>query len=304
VCHESQQVASKHHSRIFRTRYSPPEVYFDFKKDTLFLDWNYTSRGGLYGPERFSRVELAQVRYLAIEAGEFRGYHPSLLNLLGGGNPTPLGGNGVLLSQFGCRDTEDFLAMILRYFPNLKKLTISATHNSYDLVDCGDLVFMPLFPKEVKLYDSLGDEYDNETQENGPLCVCWHFFETEGAMFDLEKLQRYRKRRTANEENGGEQLLSPGIARPVAKEDGGRQVDLSPLPEIDCQIITTPAIRQRWEKLHLLKATKKVDRERKRKRREKKKALRKTTQHIAKGRYNLRSGNVAGTRRIRTRSSR
>jgi hypothetical protein len=95
MTHESQQVALKHHSRVFGTRYSPPEVYFDFKKDTLFLDCDDPWRGNLYGPKRFSQVELAQVRYLAIEAGHSRDYGHIFFD--------HLGRDDLLAYQFRCR---------------------------------------------------------------------------------------------------------------------------------------------------------------------------------------------------------
>jgi Na+-translocating ferredoxin:NAD+ oxidoreductase RnfC subunit len=106
-------------------------------------------------------------------------------------------------------------------------------------VDCGDLVFMPLLPKELaSLFyneDEDNDEDDDETrEEEEELFRCFQdSFETEGELIDLQKLQRHRKRRMANEENGG-------------------------LPEIDCQIITTPANRHKLQKFQLMKATKKA----------------------------------------------
>jgi hypothetical protein len=231
VCHESQQVALKHHSRIFGTRYSPPGVYFDYKKDILFLDWGFPRwPGHVYRPEGFPRLELAQVRYLAIEAFLSLEHGHIFLNLLGGGNP--------LASQFRCQDTEDFLAMILSYFPNLEKLTVSATNHSR--LDRGELCFMPLFPKQIEDADADEDgdhhEDDFETEDKELLRCFRDSFETENKLFDLEKLHCYREQRMANKENG-----------------------LSPLPQIDCQIITTPATRQTLQKMRLLKATKKAD---------------------------------------------
>ena len=100
-------------------------------------------------------------------------------------------------------------------------------------------------------------EKDFETEDEELLRCFWDSFETEDELFDLEKLQHYRKRRMTNKENG-----------------------LSPLPQIDCQVITTPATRQKLQDLHLLKTTKKADRARKRI--ERTKELQKATQHMGK----------------------
>jgi hypothetical protein len=100
VCHESFEIASKHHSRIFGTPYSPPEMYFNFKEDTLYLDWSSWEIHS-YKPADFSWVELAAVRYLAIECDQSCA---KFLNV---------------------ENKEELIAMVLSYFPNLEKLTIN-----------------------------------------------------------------------------------------------------------------------------------------------------------------------------------
>jgi hypothetical protein len=152
-----------------------------------------------------------------------------------------------LISRFRCPDTEDFLVMVLSFSPNLEKLTVSATDDSHDRADRGDLCFMPLFPKKIededRDYYEDDDDYvdDFETEDEELLLYFRESFEIENKVFDLEKLQRYRKQRMANKENG-----------------------LSPLLEIDYQVITTSATRQKLQKMQPLKATKKADRARKR----------------------------------------
>lgn len=136
VCHESFAVASKHHSRIFGTAYSPPEVYFNFKEDTLYLDWSLSWPLNSYRLTDFSWVELAAVRYLAIECNE------------------------TCAEFLNVQDREELIAMVLSYFPNLAKLTMNRMDTYHAISDSGDFVFMYLLLKDVKTYDGPDDDKD------------------------------------------------------------------------------------------------------------------------------------------------
>jgi hypothetical protein len=238
VCHESFEIASKHHSRVFGTAYSPPEVYFNFKKDTLYLDWSLSWPRNSYKLTDFSWVELAAVRYLAIECDQSCA---EFLNV---------------------ENREELMAMVLSYFPNLEKLTINGMDAYHPISDSGDLVFMHLLPKDVKIYDGPDDDDDYDLFD-------WFAYGLgiEEELFDPEKLRHYRARRMAKKENE----------------------ELPPLPEIDCQIITTRLIKERLQALLHLEAAKLA----KRKRRERKEELQKTRYRAAyltgEDRYNLRS---------------
>jgi len=170
VCHESFEIASKHHSRIFGTPYSPPEVYFNFKEDTLYLDWSSWEIHS-YKPADFSWVELAAVRYLAIECDQS------------------------CAKFFNVENREELIAMVLSYFPNLEKLTINRIDTYHPPSDSEDLVFMRLLPKDVKIYDGPDDDDDSDLFH-------WLRYALEiEESFDPEKLQHYRARRMAKKEN-------------------------------------------------------------------------------------------------------
>jgi hypothetical protein len=191
VCRKPFEVASKHHRRVFGTAYSPPKVSFNFEGDTLYLDWNLHQLWNAYAPRDFSWVELAKVRYLAIVWNEI---YAEELNLDG---------------------KEEFLAMVLSYFLNLERLTISNVDAFPSFSNSGDLVFMHLLLQEAEMYYhlknfySLYDDYD--------LLDWWiNSYETGEELFDLKKLERCRKEHMAKKGNGGE------------------NEELLPLLEIDC----------------------------------------------------------------------
>jgi hypothetical protein len=257
VCRESFEVASRHHPRVFGTAYSPPTVSFNFQKDTLYLDWAFPgpSLRNPYELKDFSWVELAKVRYLAVECDE--DYAEAL----------------------GFENTEEFLAMVLGYFPSLEKLTISSVDAYHSIEDSGDLVFMKPRPGAInrisgplmhlrrpRNYTGLFSSAPEDKDEDEEL---WDWFKytcepTTAGKVDLEELERYRRQHMAKKGNGGE------------KEE------LPPLPEIDWQIITTPAIKERVQTLLHLEAAN-------RERIEAKQEARKTRRHTAQSRYHLRS---------------
>jgi hypothetical protein len=240
VCRESFEVASKHHPRVFGTAYSPPKVSFNFMTDTLYLDWDLPWFGGVFQPKDFSWVELAKVRYLTIECNES------------------------CARNFNFDSKEEFLAMVLSYFPNLEKLTISRTDAFLNQSNTGDLVLMNLLSEKALVY------HRPENDDDDDQLFCWfvYFYETGEGLFDSKKLERCRKEHMAKKGNGRETR------------------ELPPLPKIDCQIVTTPAIKERLQqRIQHLEAVNEAER----KRRERKLELRKTRHHAGEGRYNVRS---------------
>jgi hypothetical protein len=128
---------------------------------------------------------------------------------------------------------------LLSYFPNLEKPTINRIDTYHSPSDSGDLAFMHLLPKDVKIYDGPDDDDDSDLSH-------WFRYDLEiEESFDPEKLHQYRTRRMAK------------------KEDE----ELSPLPEIDYQIITTRLIKERLQTLLCLEAAKPAKRSVGRKRR-------------------------------------
>jgi hypothetical protein len=119
VCLESFEVASKMYFLAFGSSEGRPEVWFNFEKDILLLDWGFAAGPGIqYGPEEFLE-ELRQIKNLAVvHADSFP-------------------------ENFEFEDHEEWLGAILLSFTGTKRLYIVDWGNNHPPEDKSRLIFMP-----------------------------------------------------------------------------------------------------------------------------------------------------------------
>lgn len=120
ICHESSAIAGRYYSKAFGTSDMPPITWFDFQRDTLYMDcdevfarrWHDT-RPYSEIEEELGKVDCSRVQNLAI----------SSLPWLYGRPVVPLIGYmfGSMLRNLS---HEAFVADMLSIFVDLKKLTI------------------------------------------------------------------------------------------------------------------------------------------------------------------------------------
>jgi hypothetical protein len=93
VNRESHDFTRTHYAKAFGSRYSFPETWFDFERDTLLVDWGWDSRTNLSNV-KFSLEDRDRVRNLAM-----------LIDLVDG-------------------EPEELIAYNLRYFGKVKVLSV------------------------------------------------------------------------------------------------------------------------------------------------------------------------------------
>jgi hypothetical protein len=130
VCRESFQVTCKHYERVFGTKSTFPEVWFNFEIDTLYLDWGWPlPLTKHYWEGWFVYAELEKVKYLALYI-----------------DPDTLW-------AIHADGEEEYLAMWLGSFPNAKKVCLNRLRPFHTMADSGTLVFTNPPSLDMKLYD-------------------------------------------------------------------------------------------------------------------------------------------------------
>jgi hypothetical protein len=105
VCRESFEVATKHYTKAFGTCNASPSTWFDFERDTLYLDWDIIAEEELV-PRDFLISEASRVRHLATFDFPQRSHWSNFMR----GVDYP--------------DYESWLCEIFSVFTNLTQLTV------------------------------------------------------------------------------------------------------------------------------------------------------------------------------------
>jgi hypothetical protein len=250
ICRESLNVASKHHSRVFGINHSFLEVYFDFERDTLYFDWR-----GSFSLDDSSKEDLKRVKYLPVEMRAVEMHGPSAALLV------------------------RFLAEVLGHSPNLKKITLSTIRGFYAVEESGELVFVRpgegiwrfyMLFSEYLVYGSEEEENEdeeirkeeveeaqiNEDKEESEDEEGWEAKRQEwGEYFRHRDLAKWFKGKhyQTDEYKGLVELFKKHV-RTTIGFFGSRELEpcwvwledcklVRSMPKIDCQINSTPTIK-------------------------------------------------------------
>ncbi len=212
VCRESFKIASKRYQRAFGTKWSLPEVWFDFKQDTLYLDYNwynvydYTNERGFtsFCARDLVSRECEQIERLALD----RRPYPFSYRY---GDTTSTEGGLVVLLQLFCRVESVIFNMadLIRGPEDVIELCSSAPLSAEMLISERSIVgWRRHLPKH--LYNALRYLVPDST-------ISWisrtHYL-------DHGKIDRYRK-----------EFESPKSI-------------LRPLPTLQWQVIANPAMQE------------------------------------------------------------
>jgi hypothetical protein len=164
VCRESFQVTCKHYERVFGTKSTFPEVWFNFEIDTLYLDWGWPiALERHYWEGWFVQAELEKVKYLALYID---------FNMV-----------------YACRfdGEEEPLAMWLPSFPNVKKVTLNRLKSCHTMGDSGTLVFTDPPSPDMRFYVHHHDYFGDKD-------VRLNFYNayTPDTEVNLQKLEKWR----------------------------------------------------------------------------------------------------------------
>ncbi|XMA19202.1 hypothetical protein WAI453_011993 [Rhynchosporium graminicola] len=128
---DSRNAVYRRYSKTFSSRFHPGETFFDFKRDTLYLDWglipNSFNSDKCFTPEDFRPCEAGKVRHLALNDG-IEMQTPARMNSLDG------------MERHFYRRWLD--RNILPVFRNLTSLDIVDKQHGDSDPDCSDLVSM------------------------------------------------------------------------------------------------------------------------------------------------------------------
>jgi hypothetical protein len=169
VCRESSQVACKYYERVFGTKTTFPEVWFNFEIDTLYLDWGWPRENPnvFYYDGWFVAAELERVQYLALYNQE-----STMRN-----------------HQYECE--EELLAVSLKAFPNAKKVTLNGLRPCHTIADSGTLVFTNPASPDMRFYVRDPKYFSNQVVGSQLHYVCVTSLKVDPHLLEKWRLEEY-----------------------------------------------------------------------------------------------------------------